>query len=123
MNRKGWLAAGVLALLVFACFPFWLMTEGTLPTHSEAISIRGQVLSILEEHPDIRHTALLPSDVRDLNPLSVSRVDGGVLLVFWERFVEARGYLFLPDTDVPSEGMQVFCSKIAECVYSYGNPG
>src|SRR5687767_1475608 len=66
--------------------------KGRMPSESVAVSIRKDAVRWIESHSTNKASELkLPASVSRLKPIRVETYDGGLLLVFRQRFVEDYG--------------------------------
>lgn len=117
------LCVSVLALLTAITLTFQLVTDGSLPSSTIAIELQDDVKAWANSSGSSTEQTAWPDTVKRLRPLSVEKVDGGVLIIFQRRFVEIRGYYFAHSSSGPPEELKAFCRSIGNNVYSYYDPG
>jgi hypothetical protein len=95
-----------------------------MPSESVAVGVRTDAVHYIESYST--NTAFeqkLPLSVSRLKPIRVKDYDGGLLLVFRQRFVEEYGYYYCAETNRPPTEISEFCERISPGVFRYYNPG
>jgi hypothetical protein len=95
-----------------------------MPSESVAVAILKDALQCIESNSTNNAAApKLPDPIAKLKPIRVKDYDGGLLLVFRERFVEEYGYYYCAETNQPPAAISNYCRKLSAGVFRYYNPG
>jgi len=122
MNLANKIAIGISAslalLLLLLLGSLLLVTEGSMPSKNDAIRIQPDVITYAANS-----SKPIPTSVKELNPLSITVLPSGVLIVFKRIFVEDYGYFYkLEDRALPTEFSE-FLSESSPGLYRYYYPG
>ena len=120
-----WVAIGMVAIVIIASFVIMiLITEGSMPSESSAISIKEEALLWMQKcEADTKECSRLPNSIVKINPLYHKASSSGALLVFKKRFVNDYGYYYSSPGAVVPEGIRAFCREASPGIYRYYNPG